>query len=485
MGIQVAFIGFKGADAKIVVTDNCNPLPKPPGSCQNFKVELTTDNYPSDNRWFIQNTGDWGEVAAMSPTYTESNNKYTQTICLPQGPSQRTFKFSITDSYGDGMCCGQGDGSYKIFDHNNSLLYEGSSDFKQNDHLLTVPKDPNPPPPTKAPTPSPTPSPAKAPDCQKHTIEVRTDNYPDDTAWKIFGRYGDQSNHEVATSEKYTEANNLYTSEICLQEGNFELRFFDNYPTGGICCEDGEGYYRVLDSCGNVIVDSGGVNFEFKEKNHQFNVDLKCNEQSEPEDESESESEIPECQKHTIEVRTDGYPGDTAWEIFGRYGDQSNQQVATSENKYTEANNLYKREICLQEGNFELKFFDDYAEGGICCGDGQGYYRLLDSCGNVIVDSGRVELEFTEEKHQFTVDLTCNVPEVECKDTVKNKFRLKKNRIASDTPRRVNANRRSRMLIAIVFQRSSEANSFRRFVQRPARNANNCTALFKIERYEM
>merc|ERR1711935_591619 len=374
MGIQVAFIGFKGADAKIVVTDNCNPLPKPPGSCQNFKVELTTDNYPSDNRWFIQNTGDWGEVAAMSPTYTESNNKYTQTICLPQGPSQRTFKFSITDSYGDGMCCGQGDGSYKIFDHNNSLLYEGSSDFKQNDHLLTVPKDPNPPPPTKAPTPSPTPSPTKAPDCQKHTIEVRTDKYPDDTAWKIFGRYGDQSNHEVATSEKYTEANNLYTSEICLQEGNFELRFFDNYPTGGICCEDGEGYYRVLDSCGNVIVDSGGVNFEFKEKN-----------------------------------------------------DQINQQVATSENKYTEANNLYKREICLQEGNFELKFFDDYAEGGICCGDGQGYYRLLDSCGNVIVDSGRVELEFTEGKHQFTVDLTCNVPEVECKDTVKNKFRLKKN----------------------------------------------------------
>merc|ERR1712176_1437885 len=60
---------------------------------------------------------------------------------------------------------------------------------------------------------------------------------------------------------------------VCLTEGrSFEFKFIDSY-NDGICCSAGKGYYRVLDSCGDVVVNSGGKNNEaFDKKTHTLQV---------------------------------------------------------------------------------------------------------------------------------------------------------------------------------------------------------------------
>lgn len=130
-----------------------------------------------------------------------------------------------------------------------------------------------PPSPTKAPTKAPTAMPTPTPPCEKYTLEVRTDKFPDDTSWKIVDKF----NEELIVDErsKYGGKETLYTDTVCLTGGKtYKLRLLDTYGDG-ICCSQGDGYFRLIDSCGNVIVDSGNFSSEFKEK--EYNIETKVN----------------------------------------------------------------------------------------------------------------------------------------------------------------------------------------------------------------
>lgn len=266
--IQIVFLGLKDGDAKILVIDNTVPLSQPTKSCKKFTIELTTDDFPGDNSWYIADTGGWGEVAALSPVYTNSNSKYLKEVCLPLGPQPKTFEFTISDEYGDGMCCNQGNGSYKIYDSNNNVIYSGGQNFESEVHLLNVPKDPNPAAPTLAPTHAPTSKPTTAPPCLPYSIEIKTDRYPGDTSWKIFGFDSMQDEFVLSESPKYNDAEKLVETEVCLIEGrSYEFRIADSYGDG-LCCGSGQGYYRVIDKCGKVVVDSSNESDGFDKKTH-------------------------------------------------------------------------------------------------------------------------------------------------------------------------------------------------------------------------
>ena len=71
-------------------------------------ITIVTDNYPAETNWTI--TADNGGVIASGGGYTQRNTSYTEDLCLPDG----CYTFSITDSYGDGICCAYGNGSFTI-----------------------------------------------------------------------------------------------------------------------------------------------------------------------------------------------------------------------------------------------------------------------------------------------------------------------------------------------------------------------------------
>ncbi|MBB1431369.1 endonuclease [Pseudoalteromonas sp. SG43-4] len=114
-------IGFDGSET--VYVDNF--LPNTDGnastSCTDNSLTLTlnTDNYGSETSWAVNNNQ--GSAVANGSGYA-SNTQYDEQICLTDG----TYTLVISDSYGDGMCCSTGSGSYAL-KQGSTALASGAS----------------------------------------------------------------------------------------------------------------------------------------------------------------------------------------------------------------------------------------------------------------------------------------------------------------------------------------------------------------------
>jgi len=103
-------------------------------------VELTlvTDNFGYETYWDITDCGSTiyssggysgippggtQSASSSSPGALASNTTYNESICLPDG----CYCFNIYDDFGDGICCGNGNGSYLLMDEYGNTLASGGS----------------------------------------------------------------------------------------------------------------------------------------------------------------------------------------------------------------------------------------------------------------------------------------------------------------------------------------------------------------------
>ncbi len=95
--------------------------PCDPGDCTEVTVTINLDNYPEETSWNITNSG--GSIVATGGTYGSQPDGSTVTVvqCLPEG----CYDFNIFDAYGDGICCGYGNGSYSVTADGNTLASGG------------------------------------------------------------------------------------------------------------------------------------------------------------------------------------------------------------------------------------------------------------------------------------------------------------------------------------------------------------------------
>lgn len=88
-------------------------------TCNDTEVtlNLTFDQYASETSWELKNSA--GTVLHSGSGYgsANNNNTLTETFCLPDG----CYDFVINDSYGDGICCSYGNGSYALVSGGNTL----------------------------------------------------------------------------------------------------------------------------------------------------------------------------------------------------------------------------------------------------------------------------------------------------------------------------------------------------------------------------
>ena len=75
-------------------------------------VEILTDNYPGEITWTL--TGLGGELLSGGP-YGSSGTVYADTVCIASEEEFPCLQFVINDSYGDGICCGYGQGAYTVY----------------------------------------------------------------------------------------------------------------------------------------------------------------------------------------------------------------------------------------------------------------------------------------------------------------------------------------------------------------------------------
>ena len=79
--------------------------------CSNVTLSITFDNYPEETAWTLTNNS--GQTVASGGTYGSQADGSTLNIpigCLDDG----CYNFTITDAYGDGICCSYGNGSYTL-----------------------------------------------------------------------------------------------------------------------------------------------------------------------------------------------------------------------------------------------------------------------------------------------------------------------------------------------------------------------------------
>ncbi|UOB15943.1 M43 family zinc metalloprotease [Abyssalbus ytuae] len=101
--------------------------------CTNISLSITFDNYPEETSWEILDSN--GAVAYSGGTYGDQADGSTLNLtgCIDDG----CYTLVFYDSYGDGMCCSYGNGSYTLTntDTGTVLVTGGSFSSSQSDNF--------------------------------------------------------------------------------------------------------------------------------------------------------------------------------------------------------------------------------------------------------------------------------------------------------------------------------------------------------------
>jgi hypothetical protein len=240
------------------------PTPAPtPFSCNlnTFELDLVTDNYGSETSWTLKDSA--GTQVASGSGYSSGTN-YVVNECVETG----CYDFTINDSYGDGICCDYGTGSYSLKLNGNVVGSGGQFGSSETKNICTnasptttptptpaptpVPTTPA-PVPTTAPTPAPTtPAPTPGGTCSTNTfvLELTTDNYGSETSWTL-----KKADGTLLEDGNGYSSNTNYNVPVCVEDGCYEFTITDSYGDG-ICCSYGSGSY-TLKLNGNVVGTGG------------------------------------------------------------------------------------------------------------------------------------------------------------------------------------------------------------------------------------
>jgi len=94
--------------------------------CSNLDIEVKTDIFFSETSWNLKD-GSSQIILSSGQGYDTSNSLNTVKQCLIPG----RYTFSIFDSFGDGLCCGHGNGYYKL--KSNGVVIHSGAEFASQD----------------------------------------------------------------------------------------------------------------------------------------------------------------------------------------------------------------------------------------------------------------------------------------------------------------------------------------------------------------
>ncbi len=80
------------------------------GPTYEYSMALLTDDFGDETTWELRNESN--VLLYQGGPYSDAT-EVTETFCLADG----CYTFTIFDSFGDGICCGWGDGSYQLYTH--------------------------------------------------------------------------------------------------------------------------------------------------------------------------------------------------------------------------------------------------------------------------------------------------------------------------------------------------------------------------------
>ncbi len=106
---------------------DCGGSECPACDCNNMTLVILFDNYPEETSWDIQDNA--GNILASGGPYNdfEPGSLHSTTICLPAA----CYDFTIYDSFGDGICCDEGDGAFVLLNNAGGAILANGGLFGQ------------------------------------------------------------------------------------------------------------------------------------------------------------------------------------------------------------------------------------------------------------------------------------------------------------------------------------------------------------------
>ena len=96
-------------------------------ACETVTIEVLTDNFPGEIDWVL--TGTPGpNVDTESYNWGQNGQLFTYNYCLEDG----CYTFTITDTFGDGICCWYGQGYYNIFVGGTLMATGGNYNYSES-----------------------------------------------------------------------------------------------------------------------------------------------------------------------------------------------------------------------------------------------------------------------------------------------------------------------------------------------------------------
>ena len=127
-GVELRYVGTTGTTWQgDMAIDDLSLTTGGGGGCSDVTLTLILDNYPEETDWEIADAS--GNVVASGGPYGSQPDGSTvvETACLSTG----CYDFTIFDSYGDGICCAYGSGSYVLEDAGGAMASGGSFGFSE------------------------------------------------------------------------------------------------------------------------------------------------------------------------------------------------------------------------------------------------------------------------------------------------------------------------------------------------------------------
>ena len=227
-----------------------------------------------------------------------------------------------------------------------------------------------------APCPSAVFTPPTGP-CSEITINIVYDDNPHESSWDLYKKKADEYEYMLLKSHKGWHGDQVYTEQICLEEGEYKFTINDAAKDGICCGLEGDGYYNITDADGALLAEGGDFE-EYESK--LFSISGT----------STPPTPTTECASHLdIAIIYDDNPHESSWELIRK---DDNKLIQSHEGWH--GDKMYTDSICLEEGQYEFTI-KDKASDGICCGlEGDGYYKLT-SNGKLIAEGGEFEASET------------------------------------------------------------------------------------------
>ena len=222
-------------------------------------VTLQADQYSGETSWLI--TDESGFVGEESPGVIASSSFNQQVVFLPAGD----YTFTIFDSFGDGICCGFGEGWFSL----TNACGVDTAVYDFNTAELSIPFEVLPCPPpifgcmeqgaldynpwANAPGPCSFP-PEQCGDGENNIlVTVTPDTYAGEISWDIM-TFPDGT--IVADGSGYTTTGVPVMEAICLPVGTeFKVNVYDTFGDGmcGSCYGGVDGNVSVTTLCGDTL----------------------------------------------------------------------------------------------------------------------------------------------------------------------------------------------------------------------------------------